>query len=150
MILVHIDVLADPADSFGERKPNLDGMNLWTTLNEVAFHQIAVLFEGEHQSIHDQWLVRAGLSKAKMEYTGNRPLSHEVSSLMNFYGRAEWYIDVNPDNVTSVMALGIPALLVCSPRVIHSGMLPRKAPSWDTLQAELTRQRLLDAKIVVD
>lgn len=109
---------------------------------------MAIVYDGEPQKdIFEHWLMQEGFKAATYEVFDTKdPVikAEKVHLLTTLFGRAGWYVDVDPRTVARTIAKGIPSLLVGSPYTIRPEWEQEKTITpWGELVAEMDRQNLL-------
>lgn len=106
--------------------------------------------EVHNKDLFETWLIREGFKASRYEFFDSTdPIvkAEKVHLLTTMFGRAGWYVDVDPRTVALTIGKGIPSLLVGSPYTIRPEWEEEKAiRPWDDLVAEMDRQWLLKAK----
>jgi len=147
VIIFNFDVLARPAESLSLRQPDPDGRFLWSMLHEKSRGRILLVSNIEYdKELFETWLKREQYKPAVYEfvdYTDPVLKAERVHTLASIWGKAQWYVDVDPLVCRETLRLGIPTLLVAVPYTIRPewessvGVRP-----WDNIITELEEQAL--------
>jgi hypothetical protein len=147
VIIFNFDVLARPAETLALRQPDLEGRYLWSMMHEKSRGRILLISYTEYdKDLFETWLKREQFKPSVYEFIDHKdPVlkAERVHTLASIWGKAQWYVDVDPLVCAETMRLGIPTLLVAVPYIIRpeweasTGVRP-----WDNIITELDTQAL--------
>lgn len=151
MITFNFDVLARPGATISTRQPDPDGRNLWRMFHSLTVGNMCIVCDDDiDRTLFEHWLMREGFKASTYDFFDTKdPIikAEKVHLLSTMFGRAGWYVDVDPRTIALTIAKGIPSLLVGSPFTIRPEWEEAKAiRPWDELVAEMDRQKILKVK----
>ena len=147
MIVFNFNVLAQPAQEFGSRVPDRDGILLWRSLHESQVGRLAVVVDdAPSNEMLEHWLKLNQIKAVMYEIIGTtepKVKAEIVARIMAASGSRGMYLDTDPATVSNTMKEGLPSILVCQPFVIRQEWSsPKQMRSWDTLVTEVEQQAL--------
>lgn len=151
MILFNLDVLARPHNEFGSRVPDPEGLMLWRAMHEHSMGRIAVVVNtAPDRSVVEHWLKINQIKAASydlLDSLDSSIIAEKVQLYLGAAGGRHMYFDTNPDVITLTLSAGIPSTLVCQPYVVRPEWNgPRAIQSWESLTAEIDKQKLARAE----
>jgi hypothetical protein len=153
MFIFHMDALAHPAEEFIHRLPRRNGLLLWRSLHEATFGRMGVVLTEDIKSdVLETWMrvhnIRAQVYEIMDPAMG--PIDTQIERMMIINGAraGDMYVDVDADRAASLLARGIPTLLLGDPFVLRKEWSTEEVarPSWDALVEEMDRQAVLRTK----
>jgi hypothetical protein len=148
MIVFNFDVLAYPGDELGARVPDPDGLKLFRMFHAQTRGTVAIVYKGDlydptKKKIFEEWLKRENVKASYYEAIGSDTAlqEHNVHKLSTMFGRADWYVDDDPELCTRLYSKGVRCFIYANPQIIRPEWHEtRSARPWDALVAEMDRQ----------
>lgn len=151
MLVFNFDVLAIPGPDVISRQPSAEGRFLWKAFHTISGGNMAIVCDEEYPShLFEAWLVRERLKASTYHFLDTKDpaaKAEKVHLFSNTFGRANWYIDIDPRTVALTISKGIPSLLVGAPYTIRPEWETEKPITpWSDLVEEADRQNLRKAQ----
>lgn len=148
MILFNFNVLARPAEDFGARVPEPNGVYLWKSMHEASVGRLGVVVDGAvNTALLESWLKINGLKAVMYDVLEtDDPLlkAEKIQLMLAAAGGSMMYFDTDPSTVEKTYAMGIPSLLVCTPYVVRKEWtISKTMRGWEDLVTEIDKQVLM-------
>ena len=152
MLIVNFDLIALPAETLPTRQPSLSGRRIWNMLFNSYSGQIILMCVGDpNMEVLLHWLKTENFKPSVIDISkeyGLKAKQERLQALLAAYGRAQFYVDSEPEAVAMALHEGVSALLCVEPHLYQPDWgSPKQVKSWSTITDEIEEQSIKQAEL---